>query len=240
MVMEHWPWFLIIAIAAGLVRGLTGFGGAMVMTLPLAWLLPPGEAISVVLLMESIAAAPLLRRAYADCSGKTLVPICVFAAVFLPFGVMAQSRMDPDTVRTGIALLVLVFSVLLMFGVGIRNAPPRWVSGVVGSVGGFLMGSTAIGGPIVVLYLMALKDSPEVARANLMIYITFVASFGLLILILNGAVGRSGLYLMLLMTPIYLVGGFSGERLARSLPVNALRRFTLSFLALSGMVSLFL
>ena len=238
MLMEHWPWFLSIAILGGLVRGLTGFGGAMVMTLPLAWFMAPSEAISVVFLLESVSAIPLLRRAYRHCSWQTLVPICASAAILLPFGVAAQSRMDPETVRSAIASMVVIFSVLLMLGIRMRREPFPWASSTIGGVSGFLTGLTGIGGAPVIVYLLASKDPAEISRANLMIFITFIASFGLLVLALNGLIGLSGFYLMLMMTPIYLIGGFGGDRLVHGLPVVAVRRFTLSFLALSGLVSL--
>jgi len=57
---------LIVAVAittvAGVVRGITGFGGAMVMSPPLALLLGPRLAVPVVLLLESVVAAPMLLR----------------------------------------------------------------------------------------------------------------------------------------------------------------------------------
>ena len=45
---------------AGVVRSITGFGGGMVMAPPLALLLGPRLALPVVLLLESLAAAPML------------------------------------------------------------------------------------------------------------------------------------------------------------------------------------
>jgi uncharacterized membrane protein YfcA len=48
----------LVAVVAGVVRGITGFGGAMVMAPPLVLLLGPKLAVPVVLLLESLAAAP--------------------------------------------------------------------------------------------------------------------------------------------------------------------------------------
>ena len=49
-----------IGAIAGVVRGITGFGGAMVMSPPMALLLGPLAAVPVVLLLESIVATPML------------------------------------------------------------------------------------------------------------------------------------------------------------------------------------
>jgi uncharacterized membrane protein YfcA len=50
----------LVAVVAGVVRGITGFGGAMVMAPPLALLLGPRVAVPVTMLLEGIAAAPML------------------------------------------------------------------------------------------------------------------------------------------------------------------------------------
>ena len=60
----------VIACVAGVVRGITGFGGAMVMAPPLALLLGPQLAVPVILVLESVAAAPMLCRPGIACSGK--------------------------------------------------------------------------------------------------------------------------------------------------------------------------
>ncbi len=46
---------MAIAALAGIVRGVTGFGGSMVMTPPLALLFGPRAAIAAVLLLEAFA-----------------------------------------------------------------------------------------------------------------------------------------------------------------------------------------
>ena len=51
---------LAIATIGGIVRGASGFGGAMIMTPILAWLLGPQPAIVIVLSLEGLVAAPML------------------------------------------------------------------------------------------------------------------------------------------------------------------------------------
>ncbi|MDZ7749198.1 MAG: hypothetical protein U5K43_10460 [Halofilum sp. (in: g-proteobacteria)] len=49
-----------LAAAAGFMRGVTGFGGAMVFTAPMALLAGPREAVAVALMLEAFAASPML------------------------------------------------------------------------------------------------------------------------------------------------------------------------------------
>ena len=50
----------LVAVIAGVIRGITGFGGAMVMSPPLALLLGPRVTVPVVLLLEGLAALPMV------------------------------------------------------------------------------------------------------------------------------------------------------------------------------------
>jgi len=73
------PETLAIALAvgalAGLVRGITGFGGAMVMSPPLALLVGPLLAVPAVLLLEGFAAAPMLIQTRRLVRWRVIAPI---------------------------------------------------------------------------------------------------------------------------------------------------------------------
>ena len=52
----------MISAIAGAIRGVTGFGGALVMTPPLALLFGPWLAVPVALLLESLVAMPMVMQ----------------------------------------------------------------------------------------------------------------------------------------------------------------------------------
>jgi len=62
-----------VAALAGIIRGITGFGGAMVMAPPLALLLGPRIAVPVTMLLEGIAALPMLWQTRDAVRWRTIV-----------------------------------------------------------------------------------------------------------------------------------------------------------------------
>ena len=86
----------VIAGIAGVVRGITGFGGAMVMAPPLALLLGPQLAVPVILVLESVAAAPMLMQTRHRVQWKVIGAIFLAACVTVPLGVLALVAIDPD------------------------------------------------------------------------------------------------------------------------------------------------
>src|SRR6185437_10124689 len=105
-----------IAIAAGAVRGITGFGGAMVMSPPLALLLGPRVTVPVVLLLESVIAAPMLWQTRRLVDVRIVGAILIAACISVPLGVRVLAVADPGVMRNVIALTVIVFSLLLLLG----------------------------------------------------------------------------------------------------------------------------
>ena len=107
---------VVITAIAGVVRGITGFGGAMVMAPPLALLLGPRLAVPVVLVLESFAAAPMLWQTRHLVHWKMIGAILLAACVTVPLGVMALVAMDPTIIRRLIAITVIVFAIVLLRG----------------------------------------------------------------------------------------------------------------------------
>ena len=106
----------LVALVAGVVRGVTGFGGALVMTAPLALLLGPLLAVPVVLLLESVAAAPMLVKTMPQVRWRVFAPLGIAACAAVPLGAMVLVSADPQLLRRAIAAIVIVFSALLLRG----------------------------------------------------------------------------------------------------------------------------
>ena len=85
-----------IVAVAGLVRGITGFGGSMVMTPPLSLLIGPPEAVATALFLETLAALQAVPEVIRNVQWRTLLPITVAAALTVPLGSYVSS---PSTGR---------------------------------------------------------------------------------------------------------------------------------------------
>jgi len=219
-----------IALAAGVVRGITGFGGAMVMSPPLALLLGARVTVPVVLLVESIVAAPMLWQTRHLVNWRIIGAILVAACAFVPLGVLVLAVADPNVIRNAIAISVIVFALLLLRGWRYAGTPRLATSLGLGAISGSMLGATSIGGPPVILYLLSGPDPIETTRANLTLYVTVTSLIGILMLLQQGIfdaqAGRTSLWL----APAYYAGLVGGVRLFPRFNDNRFRRFTLALL----------
>ncbi|MGB6558742.1 MAG: sulfite exporter TauE/SafE family protein [Pseudolabrys sp.] len=229
-----------IVTAAGLVRGTTGFGGAMLMTPVLSALLGPIPAVVTALLMETAAALVMFPDALPKARWRTLLYLILPAVVTVPLGGYFFLTVDPAVARKMISAVVIVFSLMLLLGFRYSGSPRVITSLALGSVVGALLGATSVGAPPVILYLMSGPDPVAVTRANLTLFVTAISVIGLIMLAAAGAIGGSlATSAMLLVVPFLLATWLGGQLFARLSDAGA-RRFALVLMLCLGTASIFL
>jgi uncharacterized membrane protein YfcA len=186
--------------------------------------------VPVVLLLESVAAAPMLVQLRHLVRWRVIGPIIAMACLTVPLGAYVLVNADPLVMRRVIAAVVIVFSLLLLRGWRYAGRH-RLATGVgLGAVSGTMVGATSMGGPPVILYLLAGPDPIDTTRANLTYFVGAISLAGVAVLALNGVLGTQGLWLALLLAPGYYLGMVAGIRLFSRFNDTRFRRFTLFFM----------
>ena len=219
-----------IAAVAGVIRGITGFGGAMVMSPPLALLLGPVFTVPLVLLLESLAGAPMLVQTRHLVRWRVIGPILAAACLCAPIGTYFLVKVDPDVMRRVIAGVVIVFALILLRGWRYTGPQRLPTSLGLGAFAGSMVGATSMGGPPVIIYLLAGPDPIEVTRANLTYFVSGISLAAVVMLWLAGVLGMQGLALAALFTPGYYLGMVAGTRLFSRFNDRRFRQFTLLFM----------
>lgn len=231
---------IVVVMLAGLMRGITGFGGAMLMAPPLSFLIGPVATVVTALILESAAALVMFPDALPRINKRVLGFLILPAFVTVPLGGYVLITLDPFIARKLIAAVVVVFSLGLLAGVRYSGQPRPTTSLMLGGVVGVLVGSTSVGAPPVILYLLSGPDPHVVTRANLTVFVTTISLAGLIMLLFAGEV-TTGLALsaVLLCIP-YLGATWCGGKLFGRMSELAVRRLALAFMLVMGTVSLVL
>lgn len=228
----------LIVCLAGVVRGVTGFGGAMVMSPLLALLIGPQAAVLTALLLEGFAPLPLLPAVARIANWKVMRPIIAAAFVAAPIGGLLLAHVEANLMRKAIAVVVLSFALIMFFGVQIRARTSTSAQLAVGGIGGVLVGATSMGGPPVILYLMASGESLPVLRANLMVYVAAASFAGLAAMGITSVLDPGVVFTAIALAPVYLASAWIGGRLFRYVNERIFRRVTLLLLITVSVVIL--
>lgn len=199
-------WIVFAATLAGLVRGFSGFGSALIY-LPIAGqFLSPVETLVTLVFMDSLSPLPILPRVMREADWPDLRRLLTALILFMPLGLWGLLSMSPDVFRWGVSGVSLILLTALVFGLRYQGRlSPGKVYGV-GAASGILGGAVGIPGPPVIFFYMASSHAPNVIRATTML---FLVSFDFLLMgmfAVTGVLTLSGLVLGLALTVPMLVG----------------------------------
>lgn len=220
----------ITVLAAGILRGFSGFGSALLVVPAIGMVVGPTTAVAIATLLEGFAALLLLRSALPHTNMRMFLGMVPAASCAIPVGHVLLTQLNPTLSNLLISFAVACLALWSMNGATLQL--PRGLSGqiVAGGLSGFLTGFGGVGGPPLVLYIVSGTGTAEIKRANLIVIsgaalVTAIVSmfyFGLL----QAKVLISGLYL----TPIFLAGGLVGIQLFHRAPERIYQRVVLSTL----------
>ena len=134
-----------IVAAGGFVRGITGFGGAMLMAPLLSMLIGPVPTVVTALILETTAALVMFPDALPKARWRTLAYLTLPAVATVPIGGYLLLSLDPGTARKMIASVVMVFSLMLLLGLRYSGKPRAGTSIALGTLVGALLGATSVG-----------------------------------------------------------------------------------------------
>jgi uncharacterized protein len=226
------------AMTAGLARGFSGFGGALIF-IPLASaLIGPRLAAPLLLIVDAVAASGLIPNAWHCASRREVGTMAAGALIGVPLGVVLLARADPLALRWGLAAVVAAALVVLISGWRYRGPRTRPLTAGVGLLGGLLSGAAQIGGPPIIAYWLSSTLRPEVVRANVVLYFAISTVFTGTAYVVGGLITRSALMLALLVGPVYALGLYLGSRLFAIASETTFRRLRYALIAIATVVSL--
>src|ERR1700709_2174596 len=105
-----------IAFVSGTARGFSGFGSALIF-MPLASsMAAPRLVAALLLLIDFVAAAPLIPNAWKQADRKATAIMGLGALIGVPVGTYFLSRLEPVTTRWIISGFVFALLLLLLSG----------------------------------------------------------------------------------------------------------------------------
>lgn len=155
----------LVAVVAGMVKGIVGFAMPMIMVSGLGMFLSPELALAGLILPTLVANGVQALRQGVQAAWESVRAFRVFLGTGLVFLLISAQmfRVMPENVLLLlIGVPVIVFSVLQILGIQFTLKKPKaWAEVGVGGFAGFIGGFSGIWGPPTVAYLTALNTPKE-------------------------------------------------------------------------------
>lgn len=207
------PWAIAIIALAGVVRGASGFGQALVFV-PLAGMFyPPSFAVPLLWLADALVTPMLLRPHLRQAEWAEVVPLLMGGAALLPVGILVLTRLDPLVLRWVICVTVLASTAAIAAGWRFRLTARRSWAVAVGGLAGFFGGATGMSGPPLILFWLGRSAHAARIRSNIFLYLWITGLISLAIAAAHGLLPLRLLADGVVLAPCYAAATMLGNRL---------------------------
>ncbi len=223
-----------VILVGGVVRGFSGFGGALIF-IPLASaLVGPKLAIPIFYLIDLCTATPYGLRMIPKASLREVGPMLAGSWLAAPFGGWILVSIEPDALRWATSAMVLAMVGLLVSGWRYGGEPRASLSFGLGGTAGLLGTATGISGPVIIAYFLGSRASAELVRANIMAFYALAALGTDVVFFFNGLFNLEALVYAALAAPLYAAGLTLGTRVFGKSSDKAYRRVAFVLITLSA------
>lgn len=241
--MTAWTIILIALLAFGgsYIQRVTGFGfGIFVMTV-LPYLMPTyGEATALSGLLAIVCALIPAITHFKHVPWKKLMIILPVFLIVSFFFVRMLNVIDGHSIKKILGVVLILVSIYFFFTSGnIHMKPSVPVQASMGTLSGIMGGLFAMQGPPAIIYFTSATDTKDeyiaISQWYFLIGNIFMTAFRYSNGFVTPHVGMS----CIAGVPAVLLGLWLGSRTSRRLPIGTMRKAIYAFMAISGIIAIF-
>lgn len=153
-------------------------------------------------------------------------------------GSFVLKNADSGPLSIAILILILTFTALNILNLNVRWPWPRATGPAVGLVVGVLIISTGVGGPLLVMFLLAQGWNRHVLRVSLALYFVFMELAGIAGFVVGGLYTPDRLTILAAVLVPCLIGFWLGNSLAYRMNDMIFRRAVIGLILIASVVGL--
>lgn len=234
-------WFYLAlgcgVFAGALVSGFAGFAFSGVAGIVLMHLLPPAEAVPLMMTCSVAVQGLGLVTLRKSMDWRSSLPFVVGGAVGLPPALYLLHHMDTGALRIGFGVFIAAYSGYMLIApklAGFRINPPAGAAAAVGFVGGLIGGLTAMPGAAPTIWCSFCGMPKDEQRGVVQPYIMTMQCIAIALLLGSGGFQRTTLLHAVLSLPAVAAGTAIGIYLFKRASAASYRRVVLSILLAGG------
>ncbi len=231
MPLENVLILMMVVFFAAFIRGYSGFGFAAFAVVGLNFFLSPQQSIPIVLGLDVICSAPLLKQAMRQADIPTLKRLTLGAVIGTPIGLALLLLVPGEILKILICITILIFSAFLILNIRIKNTdktPAKYGFGLLAGTG---TSAASIGGPIVVCYMLSSSLTATVQRATMIMFFIISESVSLGGLFMSNLIDLEVIKLIAILLIPSLIAVRVGQYFFNKKPPKSLKHFALPIIS---------
>lgn len=229
---------LVTAFLAGLARGFSGFGAALIFIPIASALTGPQVAAPLLLVVDSAMTLGLIPSAFRQADRREVLIMALGAFLGVPLGVWLLTTLDPVVLRWGLVIGAFSLLALLLSGWRYHGRPKPPLTVLVGAVSGLFSGAAQMGGPPVVAYWLGGAIPRQTVRANIVLFFAISTLMSAVGYLMKGLFTPGLLALALATAAPYGFGVWLGSRMFGLASEQTFRHLCFAMIAIAGLLGM--
>ena len=223
------------AFAGGFVAGLAGFGTALMALGIWLYVLPPSDAVPLILICSVVAQSWTLPSLWRSFDFTLIWPFVIGGLIGVPLGTLLVAQADPNAFKLTVGVFLLLFPLALYFSKPmVFRFGGRPADAAIGFAGGVLGALAGLSGPLPILWATIRGWGKDERRGIFQTYNWTVLFAALCLQAASGLIAGHVIWLALLAFPGTILGAWLGARCYHAMSDRNFRDVVLSLLFLSG------
>ncbi|MBS2213610.1 sulfite exporter TauE/SafE family protein [Carboxylicivirga mesophila] len=231
-------WILLIVVASSLIKGITGFGFALISLPLLLFWYQPAEIIPVLMICNFIASMfIILQKKEHQLVNRQERLLIIAGGFFTIAGVILLKSINQQLLVhvTGVAFIIIT-----LLSLKPQSKPLKKLSDLsylaAGAVIGIITGSISVSGPPLALFLNKARVDKMAFREVFAWFSVVTASIAIIGYIPAGLLSLESLKQVAVFVPILLLGTVAGKRLNHLIPGNNFRLINIVITLLASLM----
>jgi uncharacterized membrane protein YfcA len=226
------------AFLAGVVRGFSGFGSALIYVPLMSAFYSPPIATASFVIADYFSSAPYMVQSFRRCRWREVTPAFVAGAAMVPLGTLLQKTADPYYLRWAMAAFVMLFVVLLASGWRYRGPTGAVGAAGAGALSGIAGGATQMSGPPLILFWLSSPHPAAVVRFDLIACLALIGFTLCVSYAVQGLFTATPIAIALMIWPVYMIAVFLGAQWFRGTSDHSYRRAAYLIISVSAIISM--
>ena len=233
----EWLISAVVVLMAAMLKGMTGFGFALLAVPLLSLLFPMQSLIPAMTLFNLVTSVYILSSIKLKVKAKYFLPMLLASFVGIPIGVYVLTYFPEKMLELAAGISIFSISMVFLLGGNQQASESRRKKPIVfaGFLSGILTSSMSIGGPPIALAMNRKGYSKESFRKIFALVSVINASISSVLYVVKGLFIAFSLKFALILLPVIIVGAKVGDLLSGKVNQLVFRRIVLYLNMLLGL-----
>jgi len=235
----EWVFIAIVILFASVLKGLTGFGFAL-LAMPFLLIFYPAKlVIPVLTLFNLLTSTQIILKIPNLKLNRYTLKIPIWGIIGTLPGVVLLNFVEDRPFKIFVGSMLIIVSFAFLKGFRFKIKDPLRGSVTAGLTSGFLGGFTSISGPPLALFLTSLNVSNDDFRGKFAYFNIATATLALIGYAFSHMLTLETLKITAFQLPIMVFGILIGQKLSRIVSVSLFQKICILITLFSGFMTLF-